>query len=316
MSVLLTGSIAYDTVLSHEGTFARQFVETNLANLNTTFLARGMRRDFGGCAANIAVSMKRLGGDPVLWGTVGTDGDAYLERFRSMGIRTDGIAKLEDAYTAQCFILTDANGCQLGAFHPGATERTPEVPWPVIDGEKVRPTVAILSPGGRATTLHAAKACTERGVPYIFDVGQELPLFSGRELTEILMGSIGIAYSEYESQLFEAATGLSPAAIAAKGKFVLRTLGKKGAELLEAGTATPQFIETVPVKAVSAVGAGDAMRGGLLAGLSMGLSLLESARLGAVASAHKVAAATAQDYQLDLETARRDYASVWGEAPF
>lgn len=171
MSVLITGSIAYDAVFSFAGAFGEQITRPVEPGFNTTFLTRAMRRDFGGCAGNIAVAMKRMGGEPLIWGAVGRDGGDYLEHFGREGIRTDGIGVFSNAYTAQCLIITDHTGAQIAAFHPGAAERTPEVRWPTdADGKEAQPAIAILSPGGRETTLFAAQACRAREIPYFFDV--------------------------------------------------------------------------------------------------------------------------------------------------
>lgn len=154
MSVLITGSIAYDAVFSFAGAFGEQITRPVEPGFNTTFLTRAMRRDFGGCAGNIAVAMKRMGGEPLIWGAVGRDGGDYLEHFGREGIRTDGIGVFSNAYTAQCLIITDHTGAQIAAFHPGAAERTPQVRWPTdADGKEAQPAIAILSPGGRETTL-------------------------------------------------------------------------------------------------------------------------------------------------------------------
>ena len=317
MTVLITGAVAYDTVFTHDGRFEERLRGSDLSHLNTTFLTRGMRRDFGGCGANIAVAVRRLGGDPVLWGAVGADGGAYLERFAALGISTAGIGRFDDAYTAQCVIFTDAAGAQLAVFHPGAMDRSREVPWPrTAAGEALRPSWAVLAPGGRETTLNAARECAARGVPYLFDVGQELPLFSPEELTMLLEGAFGIAYSDYEAEAFARRTGIDARAAAKRGKVVLQTHGERGADLLLPGGAGPHFIEPLCVRAQSAVGAGDAMRGGFLFGLDRGLGFLEAARLGAVTAAAKVASPSAQDYPLTLERARRDYEGLWGAAPF
>ena len=199
MSVLITGSIAYDAVFSFAGAFGEQITRPVEPGFNTTFLTRAMRRDFGGCAGNIAVAMKRMGGEPLIWGAVGRDGGDYLEHFGREGIRTDGIGVFSNAYTAQCLIITDHTGAQIAAFHPGAAERTPEVRWPTdADGKEAQPAMAILSPGGRETTLFAAQACRAREIPYFFDVGQELPLFSAEELLDLAHHAVGIIYSDSE----------------------------------------------------------------------------------------------------------------------
>ena len=286
MSVLITGSVAYDTIFAHEGEFARP-LSGNLRNLNTTFLASGMRRDFGGCAANIAFALKRLGGDPVIWGALGMDGEDYLERFRSFGISTEGLECFPDVYTAQCVIFTDSLGSQLAVFHPGAMNRSREVPWPRREGNDLRPKLAILSPGGKTTTLNAANECVLRGIPYLFD-----------------------------AEGFEAKTGLTSETICRTGKLVLRTHGSRGASLFlpEAGAAVP--IEPLSVAAQNPVGAGDAMRGGFLYGLGRGLDPVVSARIGAIVAARKVASPSAQDYPLTLDGVRKDYEEMWGAPNF
>ena len=315
MTVLITGSLAYDTIFTHEGEFARQ-LGGDLRNLNTTFLASGMRRDFGGCAANIAIAMKRLGGDPVIWSALGEDGEDYLERFKSFGIATDGLKCFPRVYTAQCVIFTDSLGSQLAVFHPGAMNRSHEVPWPVRSGEPLRPKLAILSPGGRETTLNAAYECVRRGIPYLFDVGQELSLFSADELKSLLSHAFAIAYSDFEAEGFERETELSSEAIARSGKLVLRTHGSRGASLFLPGARAPKRIEPIPVIARNPVGAGDAMRGGFLYGLERGLDPVICARLGAVVAARKVASQSAQDYPLTLAGVREDYEGMWGKALF
>ena len=315
MSVLITGSVAYDTIFSHEGEFARQ-LSGDLRNLNTTFLASSMRRDFGGCAANIALAMKRLGGDPVIWGALGMDGEDYLARFRSFGISTEGLQCFPDVYTAQCVIFTDSLGSQLAVFHPGAMKRSREVPWPRREGKDHRPKLAILSPGGKETTLNAANECVSRGIPYLFDVGQELNLFSAEELESLLSRSFGIAYSDFEAEGFEAKTGLSSEAIGRTGKLVLRTHGSRGASLFLPGAGGAVPVEPLPVAAQNPVGAGDAMRGGFLYGLARGLDPVASARIGAIVAARKVASLSAQDYPLTLDGVRKDYEGMWGAAGF
>ena len=316
MSVLITGSIAYDTMLSFEGAFGDQISGPVDAGFNTTFLTRSMHRDFGGCAGNIAVAMKRAGGDPLVWGAVGRDGRDYLEHFEAEGIDVRGVGVLNDAYTAQCLIVTDKTGGQIAAFHPGATERTPEVPWPLDDeGAEILPAMAILSPGGRATTLFAAECCRSREVPYFFDVGQELPLFSPEELRELALGAFGVAFSDSEAEAFTAKTGLEEDELAQSGLIVLRTHGSRGASIWVPGEPAPEFIPAVPVEhARSPVGAGDAFRGGFLCALEQGFAPANAAKLGAVTAARKVAGVGAQDYELTPEIAQSDLEAWFQEA--
>lgn len=243
MSVLITGSIAYDAVFSFAGAFGEQITRPVEPGFNTTFLTRAMRRDFGGCAGNIAVAMKRMGGEPLIWGAVGRDGGDYLEHFGREGIRTDGIGVFSNAYTAQCLIITDHTGAQIAAFHPGAAERTPQVRWPTdADGKEAQPAIAILSPGGRETTLFAAQACRAREIPYFFDVGQELPLFSAEELLDLAHHAVGIIYSDSEAEAFEQKTQQSDADLAESGLIVVRTLGSRGARVWLPGERHAAFV--------------------------------------------------------------------------
>ena len=260
-------------------------------------------------------TMKRMGGEPLIWGAVGRDGGDYLEHFGREGIRTDGIGVFSNAYTAQCLIITDHTGAQIAAFHPGAAERTPEVRWPTdADGKEAQPAIAILSPGGRETTLFAAQACRAREIPYFFDVGQELPLFSAEELLDLAHHAVGIIYSDSEAEAFEQKTQQSDADLAESGLIVVRTLGSRGARVWLPGERHAAFVPTVPIQKVrSPVGAGDAFRGGFLYALERGFSPVEAAQWGAVAAGRKVAGAGAQDYELTPQAAQLDFDQWFGK---
>lgn len=316
MAVLVSGSLAFDTILEHEGSIGGRLAEADLEHLNATFLAPRLRVSRGGCAGNIAVAMRRLGGDPLPWGAVGEDGGPYLEALAREGIRTEGIVRLSGCLTARCVILTDADGAQLSAFHPGAIERGTEAPWPVVAGSEARPRLAVLSPAGRTATLRAARECRLRNVPFLLDVGQELPLFSKDELLALSEDAFGIAFSDFEAEEFARLTSHGPEDLARNGRFVLVTHGARGASFWEPGKRLERFVEALPVEARSVVGAGDAMRGGLLLGLERGLGFLEAVRLGTVAAAAKVRGTGAQDYALTPCSARADYEAQWGTAPF
>lgn len=316
MSILVSGSIACDTVLEHDGSIGRRLENGDMHHLNAAFLAPRMRVTLGGCATNIAFALRHLGGDPIPWGVVGEDGETFLAEFASHGIATQGIHQLSGCLTARCVIFTDSDGAQLSAFHPGALARGLEAPWPHIAGKAVAPSLAILSPAGREATLRAARECARRKIPYLFDVGQELPLFSREALLSLLERAFGIALSDFEAQEFTRATGWTPEQIAVRQKkFVLVTHGAEGASFWRQGEASAQFVEALHVDGGSAVGAGDAMRAGLLFGLECGLDYLEAVRLGAVSAAAWVRR-NGGPLTLTLDSAREDYASQWGEAPF
>lgn len=309
MSVIISGSVAYDTVFTHDGHFADTLRPEALDCLNLTFQASGMRRTFGGCAGNIAWSLKALGGDPLIWTAVGCDADPFLEHFRRSGIRTDGITVLEDAWSAQCVITTDAGGNQLTTFHSGAMARSGEIPWPND------PTIelGILAPSTREPLMHHADACDAHGVPFIFDPGQTTPLYSGEELLMLVRRARAVAFSDYEGALIEAKTGLDARALSRLGPTVFCTHGARGSTVWADGTridvTAPALIAADPV------GAGDAYRGGLLWGMTHGLTDVESARLGTLMGRAKVAVA-GPTYRVTADALRRDYETFWGPAPY
>lgn len=207
MSVIISGSIAYDTVFTHEGRFADTLRAEALDRLNVTLQADSMRRTYGGCAANIAYSLKQLGGDPLVWTAVGRDADDYLRHLERQGIRTDGVTVMPNEWTAQCMITTDRDGNQLATFSPGAMAHADRLPWPDDTGI----VCGILAPSVRSTLLAHAKAFVSHGIPFIFDPGQTTPLFSGDELLALTRAAACVAFSDYEALMIEEHTSLSPA---------------------------------------------------------------------------------------------------------
>ena len=311
MSTMITGSVAYDTILTHNGRFADKLEKGDLRHVNLTFLAPEMHRDFGGCAANIAYALHQLGGDPFVWSALGRDGGDYLEHFRALGIPTDGMPCLHNCFTSQAFIVTDVGGCQLASFHPGAMDASDRLSWP----EDRSIDYALLGPGGvRPMKLHA-KLFQERGVPYLFDPGQAGPLFTPEELRNFADGADACAFSDFEAEYLEKVAGLTPESLSLAGKTVYHTHGERGSTVWLAGGERVE-VEAIPAKAVDPVGAGDAYRGGLLFSRERGLSPIVGARIGTVLGSLKVAVRGAQNWRTTLDEVRGVYASHWGEAPF
>lgn len=258
MSVIISGSIAYDTVFTHEGRFADTLRAEALDRLNVTLQADSMRRTYGGCAANIAYSLKQLGGDPLVWTAVGRDADDYLRHLERQGIRTDGVTVMPNEWTAQCMITTDRDGNQLATFSPGAMAHADRLPWPDDTGI----VCGILAPSVRSTLLAHAKAFVSHGIPFIFDPGQTTPLFSGDELLALTRAAACVAFSDYEALMIEEHTSLSPAELSRLTGAVFCTHGSQGSSVWQKGEET--VIPAPKVEAVDPVGAGDAYRGGLL----------------------------------------------------
>jgi adenosine kinase len=294
MATLICGSLAFDTIMRFEGRFAEQILPDQLHILNVSFLVPALRRDFGGCAGNIAYSLKLLGGQPLPVATLGNDGTGYLERLRALGIATDFVRMIEDSYTAQAMIMTDSDNNQITAFHPGAMMQAH------VTRIAARPDIrlGIISPDGRDAMLQHAEQFHAAGIPFVFDPGQGLPMFDGRDLTRFIELSSWVTVNDYEGKMLSERTGLDSAEISRRTRGLVVTLGGEGCEVWVGGEKT-----LVPaVKAselVDPTGCGDAWRGALLYGLEQGWPLARCAELGNRVGALKIASRGPQNWKLD-----------------
>lgn len=298
MAALICGSLAFDTIMSFEGKFANQILPEQLHILNVSFLVPSLRRDFGGCAGNIAYSLKLLGGSPLPMATVGEDGASYIGRMQAQGIETRFVKQLDDSYTAQAMIMTDSDNNQITAFHPGAMT---QAHVNVIDGSEGA-AIGIVSPDGRDAMLEHSAQFKAAGIPFVFDPGQGLPMFSGQELLALVEQATWIAVNDYEAKMLCDRTGLDLAGLSMKVQGLVVTLGEQGCQVWEQG----QMTLVAPVKAkevVDPTGCGDAWRGALLFGLEKGWPLAKCAALGNRVGALKVAAKGPQNYVLDFDPA-------------
>ena len=294
MASLICGSLAFDSIMSFEGRFAEQILPDQLHILNVSFLVPALRRDFGGCAGNIAYSLKQLGGTPLPMATLGQDGAEYLDRLRDLDISTDHVRLLNDTYTAQAMIMTDRDNNQITAFHPGAMMQAH------ITRIEAHPDVklAIISPDGRDAMLQHAEQCHAAHIPFVFDPGQGLPMFDGAELARFIEQSTWVTVNDYEGKLLTERTGWSSAEISRRVDGLIVTLGAQGCEVWQVGEMT----HVPPVQAAQVVdptGCGDAWRGALLFGLEQGWSLSECAALGNRVGALKIASRGPQNYSIE-----------------
>lgn len=294
MASLICGSLAFDSIMSFEGRFAEQILPDQLHILNVSFLVPALRRDFGGCAGNIAYSLKQLGGTPLPMATLGQDGAEYLDRLRDLDISTDHVRLLNDTYTAQAMIMTDRDNNQITAFHPGAMMQAH------ITRIDAHPDVklAIISPDGRDAMLQHAEQCHAAHIPFVFDPGQGLPMFDGAELARFIEQSTWVTVNDYEGKLLTERTGWSSAEISRRVDGLIVTLGAQGCEVWQDGEMT----HVPPVQAAQVVdptGCGDAWRGALLFGLEQGWSLSECAALGNRVGALKIASRGPQNYSIE-----------------
>lgn len=295
MAALICGSLAFDTIMTFEGRFAEQILPDQLHILNVSFLVPSLRRDFGGCAGNIAYSLKLLGGDPVPMAMLGSDGASYLERLGSLAIDTRHVGQVDDLYTAQAMIMTDRDNNQITAFHPGAmmqAHRTRIVAEPDLR-------LAIIAPDGRDAMLQHASQLAGAGIPFVFDPGQGLPMFNGQELGQFIEQATWITVNDYEGRMLCERTGWSLAEISRKVEGLIVTLGAEGCDVWENGERTHVPV-AAPAEVVDPTGCGDAWRGALLFGLERGWPLVRCAEAGNRMGALKIAQRGPQNYVLDF----------------
>ena len=298
MASLICGSLAFDTIMTFEGRFAQQILPEQLHILNVSFLVPALRRDFGGCAGNIAYALKLLGGEPLPMATVGTDGAGYVARLESLGISTEFVREVGDTYTAQAMIMTDMDNNQITAFHPGAMMQAHVTRIERRPGVKL----GIISPDGRDAMLQHAEQFEAAQVPFVFDPGQGLPMFDGKELAAFIGRSTWVTVNDYEAKMLSERTGWSSAEISKRVDGLVVTLGAQGCEVWVGGEkAVVPAVQAADV--VDPTGCGDAWRGALLFGLEQGWSLERCARLGNEVGAIKIASRGPQNYTLPASLA-------------
>ncbi|BCL76962.1 sugar kinase [Jeongeupia sp. HS-3] len=308
MSTLICGSVAYDTIMVFQDQFKRHILPEQIHMLSVSFLVPEMRREFGGCAGNIAYSLKLLGGDPLVMATVGSDFGPYAQRLDALGISRAYLRELPEQYTAQCFVTTDLDDNQIAAFHPGAMglahlNRLEQV--------SEKPVLAIIGPDSKQAMIERAEQLAAAGIPFIFDLGQAFPLFDGDELRHMIELATYLAANDYEAEIITQRTGLSLEAIAAQLKALIVTRGAEGAHIYADGV----MHEIPPVKAAAVLdptGCGDAFRAGLLYGIANGWDWPSTGRLGSLLGSMKIAQRGAQNHSFTQASIATDYQAAFG----
>ena len=296
MAAVICGSLAFDTIMTFEGRFADQILPDQLHILNVSFLVPGMRRDFGGCAGNIAYALNALGGRALPMATVGSDGADYVARLQGLGIGTEFVRELADTYTAQCFITTDLANNQITAFHPGAMQQAHLTRIEARDDVRL----GIISPDGRDAMLQHAEQFKAAGIPFVFDPGQGLPMFNGDELAGFIEQADWVTVNDYEGKMLSDRTGWDNAEISRRVRGLVVTLGAEGCDVWIAGERT-HVPAVKPEAIVDPTGCGDAWRGALLFGLEQGWPLEKCAALGSRIGALKIAQRGPQNYTVDRQ---------------
>ncbi len=307
MRTLICGSMAFDTIMVFHDRFKNHILPEQIHILNVAFLVPDMRREFGGCAGNIAYNLDMLGGEPVIMATVGDDFGPYAERLNGLNIGRDHIRAVSGSYTAQAFITTDLDDNQITAFHPGAMNASHENK--VADAAGIQ--LGIVSPDGRQGMLDHARQFREAGIPFIFDPGQGLPMFSGVELQNFVQQADYVTVNDYEAELLQERTGRKLEVLAKEVKALIVTLGAKGSRIYADG----QVHEIPPAKPraiMDPTGCGDAYRAGLMFGMLKGYDWNTTGRLAGLLGSIKIASRGGQNHRFDFAEVAEHFRNEYG----
>lgn len=294
MTALICGSMAYDTVMVFEGRFREHILPDRIHLLNVSFLAPSMRRNYGGCAGNIAYNLQLLGGDGLIMATVGHDFAPYETWLADRGIALTHVRTVPSEFTAQAYITTDLDDNQITAFHPGAMNHSHLNVISAAPGAKL----GIVAPDGRQGMLEHAEQFAAAGIPFVFDPGQGLPMFNGEELRAFVSRAAWVAVNDYEGSLLTERTGWSLHEISTRVKALIVTRGGEGSWIYAAGVRH-EIPCAKPAQLADPTGCGDAYRAGLLYGLQRGLDWPTTGRIASLAGAIKIEHHGTQHHRYD-----------------
>jgi adenosine kinase len=311
MTTLICGSLAFDNIMVFPDRFKNHILPEQIHILNVAFLVPEMRREYGGCAGNIAYNLKLLGGDPLIMATVGDDAASYLERLDQLGLPRTHVRQIPGSFSAQAFITTDLDDNQITAFHPGAMSFSHLNKVQQASGAQL----GIVAPDSREGMMQHARDFAAVGLPFIFDPGQGLPMFNGDELLDFIHLADYACFNDYEAKLFCDHAGLSLDELAASVQALIVTRGGEGSDIHVDGVR--HRIPCVTADAVlDPTGCGDAYRAGLLHGIANGFDWLTTGRLAAVMGAIKIAHRGGQNHQPSREEIAARYQRAFGAAPW
>ena len=307
MTALICGSMAYDTIMVFPDRFKNHILPEQVHILNVAFLVPELRREYGGCAGNIAYNLKLLGGDPRILATVGKDFGPYQDWLSTLGISKDLIKVIPESYTAQAYITTDLDDNQITAFHPGAMSFSHENAVP--DDRSIR--LGLISPDGKEGMIQHAREFVEKGIPFIFDPGQGMPMFDGPELLSLVEQATWVTLNDYEAQLMQDRTGLKAEEIATSVKALIVTKGSQGSVIYTEG----RILEIPPAKPAATrdpTGCGDAYRAGLVHGILEGYDLETTGRIASLMGAIKVESPGTQNHGFTRQEFNDRYRANFG----
>ncbi len=296
MSALICGSYAFDNIMVFHDRFKNHILPDKVHMLNVSFLVPDMRREFGGCAGNIAYNLKLLGGEPLPMATVGTDFGPYAEWMDQCEISRQHMKVVEGSFTGQAFITTDMDDNQITAFHPGAMGFSHD--QQVRDAKDV--TIGIVSPDGRDGMIEHARQFAEAGIPFIFDPGQGMPMFDGGDLMRFIEQATWVTVNDYEMELLQERTGKSAHEIAEHVEALIVTLGGEGSHIYTKEHRIE--VPSAPVKQLAdPTGCGDAYRAGLLYGITHQMDWETTGRIASLMGAIKIEQPGTQNHSFTRE---------------
>ncbi|MHB1291950.1 MAG: carbohydrate kinase family protein [Sulfuricella sp.] len=307
MRTLICGSLAYDTIMVFHDHFKNHILPEQIHILNVAFLVPDMRREYGGCAGNIAYNLRMIGGEPQIMATVGDDFQPYAKRLEKLGLAQEHVRGVDGSFTAQAFITTDLADNQITAFHPGAMNYSHHNH--IGDAKNIG--LGIIAPDGREGMLQHAREFREAGIPFVFDPGQGLPMFDGEELLNFVELADYVALNDYEAQLLQERTGQKIEQLAKLVKALIVTRGGQGSEIYAEG----QRHEIPCVKAqevVDPTGCGDAYRAGLLYGIARGMDWRITGRLASLLGSVKISSRGGQNHTLAREELHSRFKEYFG----
>jgi len=297
MKVFVSGSLAYDRIMDFPGKFEDHILPDKIHVLNVCFTVNGLKENFGGTAGNIAYSLALLKEQPTIVASAGSDFGRYEDWLVEHGLSTEGIRRIADEFTAGAYITTDQADNQITGFNPGAMKHPSLFEFDSVD---VKDALCIIAPGNKEDMMTLSRVCREKTLPYIFDPGQQIPVFSGTELAEMLTGAELFISNDYELEMTKRATGLGKTAILDRTNGIITTFGEDGSVVCANGEEVR--IPAVPVgRALDPTGAGDAYRAGLVKGLTMGKILSDAARMGTVCASYAVECYGTQEHLFSQE---------------
>jgi adenosine kinase len=309
MRTLICGSLAYDTIMVFHDRFRNHILPEQIHILNVAFLVPDMRREYGGCAGNIAYNLRLLGGEPVIMATVGDDSSLYLKRLDHLQLETTHVRHVADTYTAQAFITTDLDDNQITAFHPGAMNHSHQNR--IAEAEGIR--LGIVAPDGREGMLEHARQFHEAGIPFVFDPGQGLPMFSGDELRNFLRLADWCTVNDYEARLLCERTGRSIEALAQEVQALIVTRGGDGSDIY-AGNQRIVVPSVAPESLTDPTGCGDAYRAGLLFGIAKGWDCEKTGRRASLMGSIKIAHRGGQNHRATRSEIAERFERAFGES--